>query len=309
MLTVFGSINIDQVFSVPSIPLPGETVVGQKLMETNGGKGANQAVAAARVANGAFSVRFICAMGEDDHASLALSNLKENGVAATSISQKDVATGTALIAIDKSGENAITVLSGANDRLTAEDFAPSFHDETKTLLCQGEVPIGETFAALSNFKMRKPDGLAILNLAPVPAALSRAELQTALSAIDLLVVNEKESEDVQSILEQDLPSIAASFSLRIVVTQGPKGALIYEADQNLLAIASPQIKPSDTTGAGDTFCGVLAAFLTEGLSLREASELACKAGAMACLSMGAQSGMPTRDALLSHSFPTATTAK
>jgi len=296
MLTVFGSINIDQVLSVTSIPLPGETVLGKKILEGHGGKGANQAVAAARVANGHFTVRFVGALGHDEHGEAALANLKANGVLPICEQISGVPTGTALIAIDNTGENAITVLPGANDRLRAENFTSAIQQETEILLCQGEVDIDQTFGAFAVFKKHKPNGVTILNLAPVPMALCSPDLKM----VDLLVVNEKEAADVQAILEQDLPSIAAILSLGIIVTRGAEGAVIHTAEADPVIVESPRVSPSDTTGAGDTFCGVLAALLTEGWTLHDAAEMACKAGAIACLSIGAQSGMPTRDILTGH---------
>lgn len=302
MLTIFGSINVDQVIRVPSVPAPGETVLGERVMEAHGGKGANQAVAAARSSGGTTPVVFVGAVGKDDHGRSGLQNLRDNGVVPECAELLECTTGTAIITLSKDGENAITVVPGANAQLRREHVYDGRLQNTSTLLCQGEVSLEETHRVIASFRKIHRHGLVIVNLAPTPLADHRDTLRRVLDECDVLIVNQPEAHSVSHILalsnDDNLRSIATEFDLQIVVTRGPQGAELVGTSGSRLRVPSPIVDPIDTTGAGDTFCGVFAAFVTEGWKIESAMDAACKAAARACCAVGAQTGMPHRSEIL-----------
>lgn len=290
MLTVFGSINIDLVISVPAIAAPGETVLGNLVAEFPGGKGANQAVAAARAVDNSLRVVMVGATGDDNHGKMASNALASAGVSPMLFVDPDNVTGTAIIVIDENGENAITVIPGANNSLLSGHI-PDSALKAEFLLCQAEVPMASTRATIVNYKQANPEGRTILNLAPVPA-LTRDELSQILRDIDFLIVNRSEGARVETILGKKLPSIANEQNLVIVVTLGAEGAVIHSGKAKAERISTLAVDPVDTTGAGDTFCGVFAAMLCEGKDIENATRIACGAGALACCVTGAQGTIP-----------------
>ncbi len=290
MLTVFGSINIDLVLSVPKIAAPGETVLGNLVAEFPGGKGANQAVAAARAADESLKVVMVGAIGDDSHGRIASEALASAGVSPMLFVDPDTATGNAIIVIDEDGENAITVISGANNSLLPEHI-PGSALNADFMLCQAEVPLASTRAAITSYKQANPKGQAILNLAPVPA-ITGEELAQMLQDIDFLIVNHSEGTRVETILGKSLPAIAKERNIVIVVTLGADGAVIYSGTEDERTIPTLSVTPVDTTGAGDTFCGVFAAMLAEGMDIENATRIACGAGALACCVTGAQGTIP-----------------
>lgn len=302
MLTIFGSINIDQVIRVPSIPSPGETTLGERVMDAHGGKGANQAVAAARVRGGSVPVTMIGALGDDAHGRAALQNLAENGVVAGCASLPDCATGTAFITLSSDGENAITVIPGANAYLERSHVSAQILQDTSVLLCQGEVSLTETRHVMSAHRSCRPVGLNILNLAPVPQDRDVEGLRELLSICDILIVNEPEADAICGALglanDGDLTVLAKAFACHVVITRGPDGAELLSPSGDRSHAPSPTIEPVDTTGAGDTFCGVFAMLLAEGWEINPAMQSACEAAAIACGVVGAQTGMPHRDDIL-----------
>ncbi|WP_299952026.1 ribokinase [uncultured Ruegeria sp.] len=307
MLTIFGSINIDQVIRVPNIPVPGETVLGDRVMDTHGGKGANQAVAGARMGAGTIPVVMIGTVGDDAFGKAALQNFAENKVRADCTVLPDCATGTAFITLGSDGENAITVVPDANGLLEAAHASVEVLQKTSVLLCQGEVSLKETAHVMGVHRSANPNGTSVLNLAPVPQDGDLGTLRAALETCDILIVNEGEAEAICDLLaapdKRDLSALAKAIGCEVVVTRGPDGADLFLKDGRVTHVSSPQIDPVDTTGAGDTFCGAFAALLAEGREMKPALAMACEAAAKACCAIGAQTGMPRRHEILKDTDP------
>jgi ribokinase len=298
---VFGSLNVDLVARVPVIPGPGRTVLAPSYEIHFGGKGANQAVAAARIA-GPGKVRMAGRLGQDVFGEEALKNLACNGIDTSQIVRGDAPTGCAFIAVDPSGENAITVASGANSTACAADVPERFFNADTVLVLQMEVPYTESLHLAR--KAKSANGRVIWNLAPVPDQMTGAMIRDLLEATDYLIVNEHEALDVAVALDAGLTDfeaacrwLARSSALTCVVTAGAQGALAVTADEARFRALAPSIRPVDTTGAGDTFVGAFASMIDEKSSLKKALEVGCEAAALSCLMAGAQHGMPMRDAL------------
>ena len=268
-LTVVGSVNLDLVAKAERLPRPGETVTGATFSQIPGGKGANQAVAAARL--GAV-VELIACVGEDDYARAALADLEAAGVALDHLKRSASATGVAVIAVDASGENVIVVAPGANLDLHPEDVVLPDSDG---VLCQLEIPI-ET---VEHVALTAP-GDFFLNAAP---AVGRVP------AADVTIVNQYELET--------LPSRDGV----IAVTLGAEGAVLYDDGAEVARARPPDVEAVDGTAAGDAFTACLVVSLLEGRSRDEALRRACIAGALAASRFGAQTSLPTAeevDALL-----------
>jgi ribokinase len=298
MIVIFGSLNIDLVARVPEIPRPGRTVLAPSYEIHFGGKGANQAVAAARLA-GPGKVRMAGRVGQDSFGEDAVGNLAANGVETGLIVRGGEPTGCAFITVDASGENAITVASGANLAATASDLPAAIFRADTVLVLQMEVPFEQSLRAA---KLAKSAGARVVwNLAPVPEAMSVAMLRDVLDATSFLIVNEHEAIDAAARFgtpETDFEAAAALLAkagrLTCVVTAGAAGARAVTSDGRLIRAASPAITPVDTTGAGDTFVGAFACMLGEQAALQQALEVGCEAAALACLKVGAQTAMPVR---------------
>ncbi|MBT0571027.1 ribokinase [Curvibacter sp. CHRR-16] len=281
MILVAGSANLDFVVRASHIPQPGETVLGQSFTTYPGGKGANQAVAAARA--GAASTHMLLGLGQDSFATPLEQSLTQAGVV-QHIVRTQAATGTAFICVSDDGENAITVAPGANAEL-APQHLPSLKGYSH-LLMQLETPLATVQAYAA--QARQQGVTVVLNAAPaqsLPSAL--------LELVDILVVNEGELAAVA----QHQGSIAECLQRlhvpTVVVTLGGRGCCARMGDQFVVQSAFP-IKPVDTTGAGDTFCGTLVASLSQGLDMAQALLNASAAGALACTVAGAQSSIPTQ---------------
>lgn len=284
MILVFGSVNLDLIVPVPSLPAPGETVLGEGLRSEPGGKGANQAVAAAR--DGA-RVRFAGAVGDDSFAASALVTLREAGVDLSLLATVPAPTGVAMICVDPAGRNQIAVAPGANRLARASQIAEDDLGAATTLLLQMEVDAEET--ALLIARARARGARIVLNLAP-PLPLPRE----AVAAVDLLIVNEGEAAALALRLGTDAAPAALRRALGgpdVILTRGEKGAVAATAasliDQPAFAVAA-----SDTTAAGDTFSGVLAAALDRGQNLALALRRAAAAAALACTRPGSQGSIP-----------------
>jgi ribokinase len=268
-LTVVGSINLDLVAKADRLPRPGETVTDATFARVPGGKGANQAVAAARLG---AEVTMIGSTGDDDLRALATEELKRAGVDLTRVKVVDAPTGVALVLVDAAGENEIVVAPGANAELRPEDVELPDCDG---VLCQLEIPL-ET---VEHVALTAP-GYFFLNAAPA---------QGPVPAADVTIVNRYE-----------LEALTHRDGL-IAVTLGAEGAILLEDGKEVARAAPPQVDAVDGTGAGDAFTACLVVSLMEGRGREEALRRACVAGALAASRFGAQTSLPTAeevDALL-----------
>lgn len=296
-LVVLGSVNLDLVVRNRQLPRPGETVTGGQFFQAAGGKGANQAVAAARCATSPVS--FIAAVGDDPHGREALASLQATGLDCTYLQTiKGESTGIALILVDHSGENLISVASGANACLTEQHVAQAetAFENASLLLCQLETPLSTVAAALA--RAHGQGVRTMLNPAPVPAGGLPAELY---QHIDLLLPNRGELAALTGLpceTPGELRTAAETLRQRgcsaVLVTCGSAGAWLLEADhwQHIPPFA---VQAVDTTAAGDAFCGALAVQLAAGTSLEHALRFASAAAALSVQQAGAQPSLPTRE--------------
>ncbi|MDO9195847.1 ribokinase [Rhodoferax sp.] len=282
MILVAGSANLDFVVRAPHIPAPGETVLGRDFKTYPGGKGANQAVACARA--GGAGTHMLLALGDDAYAAPLEASLTGAGVQMHVVRVKGQATGTAFICVSDDAENAITVAPGANFALRATDL-PSLEGFTHLLL-QLEISMASVMAYA---RAARASGVkVVLNAAPAQAL--SAEL---LALLDVLIVNEGELAvvaDHQGSIAHCLARLAVPC---VIVTLGHHGCCA-RLDGVYAFEPAFQVTPLDTTGAGDTFGGVLVAALSQGHVLQQALRLASAAGALACTKLGAQSSIPTQ---------------
>lgn len=287
MVLVAGSANLDFVVRAPRIPAPGETVLGHDFKTFPGGKGANQAIACARA--GGADTQMLLALGDDAFAAPIEASLREANVRLHLVRATDRPTGTAFICVSDDAENAITVAPGANEALRAPhlpDLAGVTH-----LLLQLETPL-DTVTAYA--RSARAHGVTVL----LNAAPARALPPQLLSLVDVLIVNEGELAAVAA-HEGPLERCAERIDVpSVIVTLGSRGARGRVRGRWLEQPGFP-VDAVDTTAAGDTFCGVLAAALGRRLDAEAALREACAAGALACTKPGAQSSIPTRAELQS----------
>jgi len=288
MIVVFGSINIDLVARVPVLPRAGETVAGPDYQVIPGGKGANQALAARRAG---ADVVMVGAVGSDGFAGPALASLEEAGIDLARVARVDAPTGAAFIAVDSGGQNQIVVAAGANATVRASALDGLSASPQDTMLLQWEVPEAEIVAAARWAKSH--DMRVMLNRAP--AGPITAELA---GLLDVVVVNEHEVLALGAglgLTDRDSDAVAAMLSerhgLAVAVTLGAEGALCWADGIRHESPAYP-VAVVDTTAAGDTFCGALAASLDRRRGLETAIEFAAAAGSLACARFGAQSSIP-----------------
>ena len=276
-IAVVGSINVDLVASCERLPEPGETVTGADLIEAQGGKGANQAVAAARLG---AQVTMLGCVGDDERGRSSVAALLEAGVGTERIVQAGEPTGVALIVVAEDAENQIVVAPGANLALRPEHLDLAGYD---AVLTQLEIPL-ETVAAASD----AADGLFCVNAAPVQHLPSRV-----LRRADLVVVNRHELEAID--VEECRGLVA--------VTLGEEGAMLLEGGEEIARASPPPVEAVDGTAAGDAFCAALVVSLLDGLGRAEALRRACAAGALAASRLGAQPSLATTaelDAILAR---------
>lgn len=283
MILTFGSINADLIVPVPNLPRPGETVLGGSYTLLPGGKGANQALAAHRAG---AAVMLAGAVGRDGFAAVALSSLRGAGVDMRLVRDLDLPTGCAVIMVSAAAENTIAVAPGANTGVRCDWVPDDLLDANTILLAQLEVPPSETRALIG--RVRRRNGRCLLNLAPaLPVDLE------LLPEIDLLVANEREA----ATLSADPMAIARRLRQGFVVTRGAAGVSALLVDGSRLDVPALAVDPIDTTGAGDTFVGVLAAALDLGASLEAGLLRASAAAGLACCACGAQTAMPNAAAI------------
>jgi ribokinase len=302
-ILVVGSLNADLVVRAPRFPQPGETISGEDLQVIPGGKGANQAVAAAR--HGA-NVAMLGRVGKDNFGDLLLENLRSNRVETELIRRDDASTGTAIIVVDADGQNSIVLSAGANGNVSSSDVENASFSIFNLLLLQMEIP---TPTVLSAARRAKENGVRVI-LNPAPAKELADEL---IALADFIVPNETELSILTGMEVKDFPSAAAaSRKLRergaqnVIVTLGSKGALLVTGEEVTHVEAYP-VEVVDTTAAGDAFIGGFAAKLLESASLlsvrkqapafqiTSAVRYACACGALAATRFGAQPSLPTKE--------------
>ena len=301
MITVFGSLNVDYVFQVAQLPAPGETVLATNMEVLPGGKGGNQALAAAKAG---AKVNMVGAVGKDGLGDIAMAGLMAAGVNTSAVTQSLKPTGTAAINVDAAGENAITVSAGANLEATGESLDASQLNPQTTLLLQMEVSMSAMTDLIQ--QCRAVVANIVWNLAP----MQRIEL-TVLQQVDYLIVNEGELAQLHADLhngsdsgdsastgaEQQAQDVVALTGQSIVVTLGADGTLAVH-ENSVLRVPALPISPIDTVGAGDAFTGAFTAALDAGETFHQAMRWGSVAGGLACLETGAQSALPTRAQIL-----------
>lgn len=293
-IAVVGSSNTDMVIKTSKLPLPGETILGGTFFMNPGGKGANQAVAAARLGG---KVSFIAKIGVDVFGNEARKLLEsENINTKYLVTDHDHPSGVALITVDAKGENCIVVAPGSNSKLIQSDIDHAREEILRSdiVLMQLEIPLETVdYVASIAFEAGKK---VILN--PAPALQITDEL---LSKLYMITPNETEAELISGIPVMDTDSAAlAARNLYdrgvkvVIITLGSKGALLFAGKEAKL-IPSPKVEAADTTAAGDVFNGAIAVAISEGLELDKAVEFACKAASVSVTRIGAQASAPYRN--------------
>ncbi len=290
-IVVIGSINVDMTVQVPHLPKAGETVIGGTFTQANGGKGANQAVAASRAGG---EVTFIACVGDDALGAELTQYFQKEGICTDFIfKEKNVATGIALIMVDEKGTNSIAVASGANAKLGSPhiDQARQAILQADIVILQLEIPLETVIYAVD---LAKQMGKKIL-LNPAPAQKLPKDL---LSKIDILIPNEIEAEMLTGVRfeegDRKTGELLLSFGVgTVIITLGEKGCYLID-HQSAKQIPAPKVKAIDTTAAGDIFCGTLAVGLAEHKTLVEAVRFAIAASALSVTRLGAQPSAPYR---------------
>ena len=296
-IVVIGSSNMDMVIHLERLPRPGETVLGGKFLMSPGGKGANQAVAAARLGS---STAFITKLGSDMFGNELKTIFINEGIDNSGIlTDHRMPSGIALINVDNKGENCISVAQGANAELSVDDIKQLSHliDEADIVLMQLEIPI-KTVVFIANYANRK-NKKVIIN--PAPASnLPDATLKKLFA----ITPNETETELLTGIVVNDEKSAAEACKVlyrkgvqNVIITMGDKGAYLFNSEYSGI-IAVAKVEAIDTTAAGDVFNGALAAALSEGYTIYNAVEYACRAAAIAVTRIGAQASAPYKSELI-----------
>ncbi len=293
MIVVIGSSNTDMIVKVPDIPAPGETILGGEFTTASGGKGANQAVAAARCGG---QVKFVANVGRDSFGKQAIENFQADGIDTTHVFEDaDAPSGIALIMVSEAGENSIAVALGANDHLNpaAINQLEATISQATILLIQLEIPLATVEKAVD---IAHKHGVKVI-LNPAPAQALSDEL---LSKVSIITPNESEAMLLTGIeviggdsaIESGRALIQRGVDTAII-TLGSEGAMIVTADSQQKVPTYP-VKAVDTTAAGDTFNGALAVALSEGMALPDAVQFANAAAALSVTRMGAQPSVPQR---------------
>lgn len=288
-ILVIGSLNADLVVRAPHFPQPGETISGGDLQIIPGGKGANQAVAAARQS---ASVAMAGRVGKDSFGPFLLDSLKSDSVDITNVLTDDSATGTAIIVVDANGQNSIVLSAGANGKVMPKDIN-ALKLEAKILLLQLEIPLETVIHAA---KWGKQKGMTVI-LNPAPARELPDEL---IANLDYIIPNETEltlltKVPIQNIstAEEAARALLARGAKNVIVTLGAKGALLISNHQ-VTQVDAYKVNVVDTTAAGDAFIGGFASALLRGVETEEAVKYANACGALATTKFGAQPSLPTK---------------
>jgi len=290
-ILVVGSLNADLVVRTPRFPQPGETISGEDLQVIPGGKGANQAVAAARLG---AQVSMLGRVGKDNFGDFLLNNLKSNNVDSQLVQRDDASTGTAIIVVDSNGQNSIVLSAGANGKVSSVDVKNASFSDHKLILLQLEIP---TPTVTSAAQRAHENGLRVI-LNPAPAKQLSDEL---ISLANFIIPNETELSLLTGMDVKDIPSAeqAAQILLsrgtkNVIVTLGGKGALIVTGTQ-VTRVNTFKVNVVDTTAAGDAFIGGFATALLQEKSLEESVKYGCACGALAATKFGAQPSLPTKE--------------
>lgn len=298
MIIVFGSLNMDIAIGLEKFPEPGETVLSRDYTLTPGGKGANQALAAARA--GATKVALIGRVGNDDYGKTMREELKSQGVMVSGVAYSDtLPSGCAVVARDKTGENQIMVMSGANMEVIHEQVPDEILLDSNILLMQMELPVEHTITLLERAHAKGVK--TILNLAPAITIPKKA-----LGNIDYLIVNSIEARQIAEKLnlrtENNALKLAQALAIEgkmtCIVTLGKGGAVAVTKEGHAWGVPIMPLDQSlvvDITGAGDAYCGTFAAAIHAGLPLPEAMRRASVAGSLTCTKVGTQAAMPFLD--------------
>jgi ribokinase len=299
-IIVLGSLNMDIAALGPRLPQPGETLMGSHFHTAPGGKGANQAYAAAKL-GGAGSTAMLGRVGDDDFGRQMIANLISVGCGAEGVRKLEGASGVALILIAESGQNSIVVVPGANDRFSAADIAADAQllRGARYALLQLEVPLPTTLAAA---RTARAAGLeVILDPAPAPEHLPPELLQS----VNVLTPNETEASllvgrKAADVSVDEARTIATELQSRgvrhVIIKLGAKGCLLLEGD-TATHVPAPMVKAVDTTGAGDNFNAAFAVACSEGASRLDACQFAVHAAAISVTRMGCQASVPSRTEL------------
>ena len=292
-IVVIGSSNTDMVVQSERLPRPGESVLGGDFMMAGGGKGANQAVAVARMGH---KVVFSAALGNDIFGDAALNSYQNFGIDTTHIVRKDIPSGVALIMVDSKGQNCISVALGANNALTIEDVLPALEsvESGDIVLLQLEIPMATVEAAVEAAATK--GARVVLN--PAPAAPVSEQV---LSNLYLITPNQTEAQTLTGVEVTDEVSACEAAQIlcargveRVVITMGGSGAYLYENGKGVI-VPARMVDAIDTTAAGDVYNGALCAALAEGKSLEQALAFATKASAISVTRAGAQPSVPSRE--------------
>ena len=290
-ICVIGSLNMDFVVNVDTMPKPGQTIIGSNFKEVPGGKGANQAVAMTRL-NG--NVSMIGKVGEDGFGQTLINSLKNDKVDTTYIQTSKGATGVALITVDKNAQNSIVVSPGANFEVKEDDIDNNIEaiKNSDIVVLQLETPLNTIKYALN--KAKELNKYTILN--PAPAVKLDDEI---IKNVDLLTPNETELEIISGVsieTEEDIQKAAQIMIEKgvkeLIVTLGSKGSLYINKEKSMFKKAY-KVEAVDTTAAGDSYTGALAVALSQDKNIEDAMDFASKVGALSVLKEGAQSSLPT----------------
>ncbi len=308
LLTVVGSLNMDLVtVTQKGLPEPGETIQGDSFGKHFGGKGANQAVSAARLAKAlspnnhtkdnndskSFTVEMVGALGDDEHGRNILEHLSKEEIVTTNIQQcSDISTGVAIVSVDgESGENTVIVVPGANGKVSENNLKNLKENKTDFVLCQNEIPIDITKAAFQAAK-EKENVQTFWNPAPFPSN-NMKEFESILPLVDILCVNETEWE---AMIHHGGKALLKKIPGKVIITKGKEGSELYVKGESICTVPAHPLpkgkKVVDTTGAGDCFCGSLAYLLKMKFPIEEAMKIASEASSIAVTRKGAQESYP-----------------